>query len=378
MEEILLKLANIVGILLVVLTLSAMLIWVERRLLALWQERLGPNRVGHLGLMQVVADMIKIFFKEDWIPPFADKFVFVLAPAIVMLTALLSVALIPFGPTIGVVDLNIGLLFVLGMSSLAVYSVVLASWASNNKYALLGAFRTVAMMVSYAVPMVLALLVPVLLAGSMGLEGIVQAQAGTPFLLIAPIAALIFFVGSLAEVGRAPFDLLEAESEIVAGFHIEYSGLKFGMFFLGEYAHMITASGLIAVLFLGGWHCPWIAWAQPEATSLVAVLVKISVISAKIAFMIFVMMWVRWTLPRFRFDQLMRLAWCGLIPMTLALFCVSAVLLYFGLQKSFWAPVANVVVVVISLVVAGTSRRPITGRLASMPRIVSDRAGTLA
>ena len=228
------------------LTLAAGLIWLERRLLALWQDRYGPNRVGPFGLLQVLADMIKIFFKEDWIPPFADKAVFVLAPAMIVVTVLMSFAVLPIAPGIIVSDLNIGLLFVLAMSSLGVYSVVLAGWSSDNKYSLLGGLRAAAQMLSYEVFMGLSLMGVVLLAGSFHLSAIVEAQRHLWFVVPQFLGFVLFLIAGVAETRRLPFDLPEAESELVAGFHSEYSGMKFGMFFVGEYLGVILISSLIS------------------------------------------------------------------------------------------------------------------------------------
>jgi NADH-quinone oxidoreductase subunit H len=233
------------GVLISLLTVSAGLIWLERRLLAVWQDRYGPNRVGPFGLLQVLADMIKIFFKEDWIPPFADKAVFVIAPAVIMVTALLSFAVVPFAPDISVVDLDVGVLFVLALSSMGVYSVVLAGWASNNKYSLLGALRAAAQMLSYEVYMGLSLMGVVLLAGSFNLATIVERQRGLWFVVPQFIGFIVFTIAGIAETRRLPFDLPEAENELNAGFHSEYSGMKFGMFFVGEYIGitLVSAAG---------------------------------------------------------------------------------------------------------------------------------------
>ena len=258
MNEPIQSLVIIVGALVVLLSVSAGLIRLERRLLALWQDRYGPNRVGPFGLLQVLADMIKIFTKEDWIPPFADKPVFVIAPAVIVVTVLLSFAVIPFTPSIGVVDLNIGLLFFLAMSSLGVYGVILAGWASNNKYALLGSLRASAQMLSYEVFMGLSLMGVVMLAGSFDLRQIVEAQRRIWFCIPQILGLLVFLIAGLAETRRLPFDLPEAESELVAGFHTEYSGMKFGMFFVGEYLGITLVSAMIATLFFGGWLGPWL------------------------------------------------------------------------------------------------------------------------
>ncbi|MGB6692240.1 MAG: NADH-quinone oxidoreductase subunit NuoH [Terracidiphilus sp.] len=295
--------ASILGILIVALSLSAMLIWLERRLLALWQDRYGPNRVGPFGLLQVVADMIKIFTKEDWIPPFADKTVFIIAPAIIMVTVLLSFAVLPIAPGIIVVDLNIALLFFLGMSSLGVYSIVLAGWASGNKYSLLGGLRAAAQMISYEVFMGISLMGVVLLAGSFSLTAIVEAQRNRWFVLPQFLGFVLFLIAGMAEARRLPFDLPEAEAELVAGFHSEYSGMKFGMFFVGEYLGITLISSMITVLFFGGWMGPWLP-------PLVWFLVKV------FAFICFFIL-LRASLPRLRFDQLMSLGWKVMLPLAL-------------------------------------------------------------
>src|SRR3990172_9046844 len=249
MNEAILSLIIVFGVLIVALLFSAALIYVERKLLALWQDRYGPNRAGPFGLMQVMADMIKIFFKEDWIPPFADKPVFILAPAVIVITVLLSFAIIPVAPGIEVVDLNIGLLFFLGMSSLGVYSVVLAGWASNNKYSLMGGLRASAQMLSYEVFMGLSLMGVVMLSGSFSLVDIVEAQRGLWFCVPQFLGFVVFLIAGVAETHRIPFDLPEADSELVAGFHSEYSGMKFGMFFVGEYLGITLVSAFILTLF---------------------------------------------------------------------------------------------------------------------------------
>jgi len=293
----------IVGLLVVLLSVSAGLIWLERRLLALWQDRYGPNRVGPFGLLQVLADMIKIFAKEDWIPPFADKPVFVIAPAVIVVTVLLSFAVVPFAPGIAVVDLNIGLLFFLAMSSMGVYSVVLAGWASNNKYALLGGLRAAAQMLSYEVFMGLSLMGVVLLAGSFNLRDIVAAQQRLWFCIPQILGLLIFLVAGIAETRRLPFDFPEAESELVAGFHAEYSGMKFGMFFVGEYLGITLISAMIVTLFFGGWLGPLL---PPMAWFALKTFVVIC---------FFILL--RATLPRPRFDQLMSYGWKVMFPLAL-------------------------------------------------------------
>jgi NADH-quinone oxidoreductase subunit H len=302
-NETLRALLNIVGILAVLLTLSAGMIWLERRLLAVWQDRYGPNRVGPFGLLQVLADMIKIFTKEDWIPPFADKPVFIVAPGIIIVTVLLSFAVVPFAPGIGIIDLNIGLLFFLAMSSMAVYSVVLAGWASNNKYALLGGLRAAAQMVSYEVFMGLSLMGVVIMSGSFNLREIVEAQRHVWFCIPQILGLLVFMIAGIAETRRLPFDLPEAESELIAGFHAEYSGMKFGMFFVGEYLGIVLISAMITTLFFGGWH-------GPVLPPVVWFFLKTFV------FMCFFIL-LRASLPRPRYDQLMAYGWKLLLPLAL-------------------------------------------------------------
>ena len=294
---------SIFGILIVALSLSAFLIWMERRLLALWQDRYGPNRVGPFGLMQVLADMIKIFTKEDWIPPFADKVVFVIAPAVIMVTVLLSFAVLPVAPGIIVVDLNVALLFFLGMSSLGVYSILLAGWASGNKYSMLGGLRAAAQMISYEVFMGMSLMGVVLLSGSFNLATIVEAQKGLWFVIPQFLGFLLFMIAGVAEARRLPFDLPEAEAELIAGFHSEYSGMKFGMFFVGEYLGVVLISSMITVLFFGGWLGPWLP-------PIVWFLIKM------FAFISFFIL-LRASLPRVRFDQLMSWGWKVMLPLAL-------------------------------------------------------------
>lgn len=304
MFEIIIHIITVILVLFVVLNIAAGLIWVERRLLALWQDRYGPNRVGPLGLMQVAADTIKLFFKEDWIPPFADKPLFVLAPAIVMLTVLMSFTVMTFAPGIAVADLNIGLLFILAMSSLGVYSVVLGGWASGNKYSLLGGLRAASQMLSYEVFMGLSLMGVVLMTGSFSMAAIVEAQRKMWFVIPQFLGFVLFLIAGVAETRRLPFDIPEAESELVAGFHSEYSGMKFGMFFVGEYVGVILISALISILFFGG-------WLGPVLPPIIWFLIKMF---AFIAFFIL----LRAALPRPRFDQLMSWGWKIMLPLTLA------------------------------------------------------------
>ena len=288
----------------VVIITAALLITVERRLLGFWQERLGPNRVGWFGSLQVVADMIKIFTKEDWIPPFADKFSFVVAPGIIMTVVLLSFAVIPFSPNLGVIDSNIGVLFVLAMASLGAYSVMLGGLSSDNKYALLGSLRAAAQMISNGVFMGISLLGVIALTGSFNLREIVESQSDGWYIVPQFIGFVIFLIAGVAESHRLPFDIPEAEQEICAGYHTEYSGMKFGMFFVAEYIGLVLISSLITVLFFGGWlgpdFLPPVAWFAIKAFGFIA---------------FFILM--RAAVPRPRYDQLMTYGWLFLLPLSL-------------------------------------------------------------
>jgi NADH-quinone oxidoreductase subunit H len=294
---------NVSGILLTLLVVSALLTWIERRLLGLWQDRYGPNRVGPFGVLQAVADAIKLLTKEDWVPPRAERAIFVIAPAIVMSVTLIAFAVVPVAPGIGVIDLNIGLLFFLGMTSLAVYSVTLGGWASNSKYSLLGGLRAAAQMVSYEVFMGLSLMGVVILAGSFNLREIVEAQRGMWFFIPQLPGLVIFLIAGIAENHRLPFDLPEAESELVAGFHTEYSGMKFGMFFVGEYVGIVLISAVTVTLFFGGWLGPLLpplAWFVLKTAAVAALFILL-----------------RAALPRPRYDQLMAFGWKVMLPLSL-------------------------------------------------------------
>ena len=314
MNETLRFILIIVGELAVLTGIAAGLIYFERRVLALWQDRYGPNRVGPFGTLQVVADIIKILTKEDWVPPFADRVVFVIAPAIIMFTVLMSFAVIPFAPGIQVVDLNIGLLFFLGMSSLGVYSVVLGGWSSNSKYSLMGGLRAAAQMLSYEVFMGLSLMGVVMLTGSFSLKAIVDAQQHLWFVITQILGFFVFTIAGIAETRRLPFDLPEAESELIAGFHSEYSGMKFGMFFVGEYLGITLVSCMVATLFLGGWNGP--------------ILPPIVWFLIKMGAFITLFVLLRGSLPRPRYDQLMHYGWKVMLPLALLnLMVTGAVLL---------------------------------------------------
>ncbi|MGH8141239.1 MAG: NADH-quinone oxidoreductase subunit NuoH [Steroidobacteraceae bacterium] len=303
-------LVNVFAILVVLLGLAAALTWVERRLLALWQDRYGPNRAGPSGVLQVLADMIKILFKQDWIPPFADRSVFVIAPALVMITTFLAFAVVPITATIGVAGhLNIGLLFFLAMSSLTVYSVVLAGWASNSKYSLLGGMRAAAQMLGYEVFMGLSVAGVVVLAGSFDLTAIVRAQHGLWFIVPQFLGFLVFLVAGIAETHRLPFDLPEGENELGAGYHTEYSSMKFGLFYIGEYAGIVLVSALITTLFLGGWQGPLlppILWFLIKTGCFIGLFILL-----------------RAALPRPRYDQLMAYGWKLMLPLALVNLAVT-------------------------------------------------------
>ncbi len=286
-----------------VLTLAGLFTWGERRLLALWQDRYGPNRAGPFGMLQALADILKVFFKEDWVPGYSDRPVFVLAPAILVVSVFMSFAVIVFSPGYAVADLNVGLLFFLAMSSLGVYGVALGGWASNNKFSLIASLRAVGQMVSYEVFMGLSLMGVVLLAGSFSLGEIVRAQRGLWFCVPQFTGLVLFLIAGLAETRRVPFDLPEADSELVAGFHTEYSGMKFAAFYLGEYVGLVLIAGMTTVLFFGGWLGP--------------VLPPIVWFLLKTVLLIGLFILVRATLPRPRYDQLMSLGWKVLLPLAL-------------------------------------------------------------
>ncbi len=319
------------------------LIWFERKIIGRFQDRLGPNRVGPYGLLQPFADLIKIITKEVIIPRDADKAVYLLGPIIMDAGVLAIWAVIPLMPMVGM-DVNVAALYTIAVGAFATLGILMAGWASNNKFALLSAFRTVAQMISYEVPTVLALLIPVLLAGTMSLQGIVEAQH-VWYIVFAPLAFVIYFIASVAEVGRTPFDLLEAESEIVAGFHIEYSGMVFAIFYVGDFLHAFTIGALGAVLFLGGWRGP-----GAETFPLLGLLY----LWIKAFLVYFLVVWARGSLPRVRIDQMMDFSWKFLTPLALILLVVAAVLDHFVMGFGMWGRAlshfaANVVIAVLTL-----------------------------
>ena len=321
-------------------SMAGLQIWLERKISAWLQDRRGPNRVGPFGLLQPLADGLKFFLKEDLMPARADKMLYLLAPAIALTTATLAFAVVPFGdtnmPSVGHVNayqfviapgVDIGFVFVFAVSSITVYAIILSGWAANNKYSFIGGLRSSAQIVSYEIPMGMAILGVVMLSGSLNLERIIERQVNPEHgpwwvwnVVQQPLAFLLFMIASFAECNRLPFDLPECEQELVGGYHTEYSALKFGMFFMGEYTHMVTTSFLMIILFFGGWHFPLLAEADSPW------FLKVFVFAIKMSAFIFFYMAVRWTIPRFRFDQLMGLAWKVLIPMSMIyLVCVMTV-----------------------------------------------------
>jgi NADH-quinone oxidoreductase subunit H len=370
------------GVIGVMLGSVAYCIYFERKIAAWIQDRYGPNRVGPRGLLQPIADGAKFLLKEDIIPDHVDKPLYLFAPALIFIVALVGFAVIPWGGhvrigaalmNVQVANPDIGLLYVLGVGSMGVYGLVLGGYASNNKYSFLGAMRACAQMLSYEVPMGLVILAVVLTTGQLRLEEILLAQVGPGNVwnvVRHPLAAGILLITLFAEANRTPFDLSEAEQELVGGYHTEYSAMKFALFFLAEYAHMITGSAFLVVLFLGGWHLPWVPGLQPGDTSLGALLLKLAVMGAKIACLLFVFMWVRWTLPRFRFDQLMRLAWKGLVPMGLGLVTVAAMVVYLGRPLAWeWTLAGNAVVLLVALAVTALTPERVSGRQHDMPEL---------
>ncbi len=378
----------------IVMTIVAYSTFYERKVAAWIQDRYGPNRAGPKGLLQPVADGIKFFVKEDFLPDHADKPLFILAPAISFIVALLGIAVIPWGGylqwfgsdpiPVQVASIDIGLLYLLAVGAMSVYGVTLGAWASNNKYAFYGALRAAAQTLSYEVPLGLAILVAVLASGALRLEDVVANQAETTWnLFLHPVAFLLMFTCALAETNRLPFDLVECEQELVGGFHTEYSSMKFALFFLGEYAHMIVGSAFMVALFFGGWQpIPWCGWLT-ESTAWWAVALRMGIYFGKVVVFIFVFMWVRWTLPRFRFDQLLSLAWKGLVPLGLGLVAWAGVLAYGGESgsiaeglrsywafgpRTFWAPTGEIALLVVAMLVVKAAGR-VTGRQANLPPV---------
>lgn len=339
LPAIVVTLLGIVSLATMALLIPVFTIWLERKLAARFQDRLGPNRTGPYGLLQSIADVLKLLGKEDITPAGADKFVFNLAPMLGVVSVAALWAVVPLASTMVGADINVGVLYVIGISGIGTIALMMGGWSSNNKYALLGAFRTVAQLVAYEVPMIIALMVPVLLSGSMSVSAIVKAQQGVWFVVSAPVAALLFFITSVAEIGRAPFDLLEAESELVAGYQVEYSGMKWGMWMLTEFLHAFTISALTATLFLGGWQGPWASQFP---------LLGVVYFFAKSFFMYFVVVWMRSTFPRIRIDHLLQINWKFFTPLALGAVVVTSLV---SMLINQFAP-GNGVLLNICLVVA--------------------------
>ncbi len=315
LASLIIQLVGVVVLVSIMMVIDIGLVWVERKIVARFQDRLGPNRVGPFGMIQPLADIIKLLIKEDITPDGADRIVYNLAPIMSLMSVLLLWAIVPLAPVILGVDLNVGALYIVAAGAIGTLSIIMAGWASNNKYALIGAFRQVAVLVSFEVPMIATLLIPTILAGSMGMNAIVQAQ-GVWYILLAPLAAIIFMVAAIAELGRAPFDMNEAESEIVAGFHIEYTGMKFGLFYAGELLHAFTFGGFWAILFFGGYRFFGLERLGP--------IVAAAILMGKALFGYWVIMWVRYTVMRIRIDHMLAFNWKFLTPLAFTLLMVTA------------------------------------------------------
>lgn len=337
----------IVLVLHLALGLAAYFILLERKVCAWVQDRIGPNRVGWMGLLQPIADGLKLFFKEDFTPKSVDKGLFMLAPALTVIPAMIGFLVIPWGgfleigeTTVAIMgaNINIGVIYIVATASLGVYGVALGGWASNNKYSFLGGLRASAQIISYEIPMGLALLCVVLAAGTLLPETIVAQQLeGQWNILQQPLVAILFYVCMLAEANRAPFDLAESEQELVGGWHTEYSSMRWALFFMGEYIHMFVGAAFFTTLFLGGWSLnPITGWDLPATGGILLIALQFSIVLAKVVFLVFLAMMVRWTLPRFRFDQLMRLAWEGMIPTALLLVLIVSVFVFYGWTSYLW------------------------------------------
>lgn len=337
------------------LGLAAYFILLERKVCAWVQDRIGPNRVGPLGLLQPIADGLKLFLKEEFMPRGADRTLFILAPALAVIPALIGFVVIPWAGTLDLAsipfldlsgtvrivgaDVNVGVIYLIATASLGVYGVGLGGWASNNKYSFLGGLRASCQMISYEIPMGLCLLCVILAAGTVRPTEIVGAQlSGQWYLLHQPLAAIIFYTCLLAEANRAPFDLAEAEQELVGGWHTEYSSMKWALFFMAEYVHLFVGSAFFVVLFLGGWSLnPLFGWDVPATGGLATVVLQFGIVLGKVFGLVVLTMMIRWTLPRFRFDQLMRLAWEGMIPVSLLLLLVTSLFVFLGWTHHLWA-----------------------------------------
>jgi NADH-quinone oxidoreductase subunit H len=326
-------LVGILALVIFAMVFDIFLVWVERKVVARFQDRLGPNRIGPFGLIQPFADIIKLVIKEDITPDGADKVVYNIAPVLAAVSVILLWAVLPLSSKIFGVDLNVAVLYLVAAGALGTLAIIMAGWSSNNKYALLGAYRMVANMVSYEIPMVVTLLIPTILADTMSLNGITRSQETIWYVFLSPLGMIIFLISSIAELGRSPFDLNEAESEIVAGFHIEYSGMKFGWFYASELLHAFTFGGFVGILFFGGWQVPFLMADGFHFGGYAVVLPGLAVILLQaLAFMVkamigyWVIMWVKYSMPRIRIDQMLAFNWKFLTPLSLVLLSVTAIL----------------------------------------------------
>lgn len=307
---------------------AALAVYAERRVAAFIQNRVGPNRVGPLGLLQPIADVVKLLLKEDVTPNNSYRLLHTIAPIIPVVTALLTVAVIPFGEGLYATDINAGVLYLLAVASLGVYGVTLAGWSSNSKYSLLGGLRAAAQMISYELPLGMAVASVVIFVGSLSVVDIAAAQENWWFVFLNPVGAIIFIVAAFAESNRTPFDLVEAEQELVGGFHTEYSSMKFGMFFLAEYMHVVINSMLMTTFFFGSYHLPFAGYWLPEMPAIAKSILDVTVFTGKTCFFVFLFIWVRWTIPRFKFNQVMKLGWSKLLPLSIINFIVIAGILF--------------------------------------------------
>lgn len=334
MEELVFKIILVIALFLLSMGVAAYSTWAERKVAAVLQDRVGPNRAGIWGLLQPLADGGKFFFKEDFIPQQADKFLFILGPGLVMFISLITGAVIPWGKSLNiggtsfdlqVASIDVGVLYLLGMVSVGVYGVMIGGWASNNKYSLIGAIRASSQMISYELAMGLSLLSIIMMNGSLDLKTIAENQQGLNWnIFYQPVAFLVFFISALAECNRHPFDLSECETELVGGFHTEYSSMKLGLYLFGEYVNMFISCALITTLFFGGYNFPMLNLIGENWGENAMGIFSIMIMLGKTFFLIFVFMWVRWTLPRFRYDQLMHLGWKVLIPLALLNLLITA------------------------------------------------------
>jgi NADH-quinone oxidoreductase subunit H len=367
LSSLLIQLVGIVILVSALMLIDVFLVWVERKVVARFQDRLGPNRLGPFGLIQPFADIIKLLIKEDITPRGADRVVYNLAPILSLMSVLLLWAIIPLAPVILGVDLNVGALYIIAAGAIGTLAIIMAGWSSNNKFALIGAFRQVAVLISFEVPMIAMLLIPTMLAGSMGMDAIIQAQ-DVWFVVLAPMAAVIFMIAAIAELGRSPFDLNEAESEIVAGFHIEYTGMKFGLFYAGELLHAFTFGGFWAILFFGGYRLFGLEELGP--------LVAAAILMGKAMIGYWLIMWIRYTMMRVRIDHMLAFNWKFLTPLAFALLMVTALVDALLREASPWIHggglfVANVLVAALVLEILrrrGNRERPgEAGRVQSLP-----------